>query len=135
AHPSSARRRYGVPAWHAPRRVVPAAGFARVRARARASAERRAQALARGAAARLPPAPRAAAERGMRLEQSALLRPQWPAPSAVQALMTTRSAGDMASAEGRARLRALLPAEPAWLRQVHGTRVVEAAPGGELPEA
>ena len=71
----------------------------------------------------------------MRFEESALLRPQWPAPSAVQALMTTRSAGDMASAEGRARLRALLPAEPAWLRQVHGTRVVEAAPGGELPEA
>ncbi len=36
----------------------------------------------------------------------------------------------------RALLRALLPAEPAWLAQVHGTRVVDAAAAGQaVPEA
>jgi YfiH family protein len=33
----------------------------------------------------------------------------------------------MATDAGRARLRALLPAEPRWLHQVHGARVVDAA--------
>jgi YfiH family protein len=42
-------------------------------------------------------------------------------------------------AGGRERLRALVPSEPAWLRQVHGARVVDAAQskreGGEPPQA
>jgi polyphenol oxidase len=70
--------------------------------------------------------------------------PEWPAPSCVKALITTRqggvstgphasmnlgfTTGDDAHAveENRRRLRARLPAEPRWLEQVHGTRVVEA---------
>jgi YfiH family protein len=71
------------------------------------------------------------------------LRPRWPAPAGVCAAMTTRaggvSAGAFASfnlamhvgddpaavAENRRRLREALalPAEPAWLEQVHGPRV------------
>lgn len=35
----------------------------------------------------------------------------------------------------RALLRSILPSEPAWLSQVHGTRVVEAGASENLPEA
>src|SRR5262245_20479533 len=70
--------------------------------------------------------------------------PDWPAPPGVHALITTRPGGvsagpyaslnlgtrtgdeDRAVAANRERLRACLPREPAWLRQVHGTHVVEA---------
>lgn len=70
--------------------------------------------------------------------------PDWPAPANVRALLTTRSGGvstgpfasmnlgqrvddDMQSVRtNRASLRDLLPAEPKWLLQVHGTRVVDA---------
>jgi YfiH family protein len=38
-------------------------------------------------------------------------------------------------AQNRALLRALLPAEPAWLSQVHGTNVVDAASVQATPEA
>ena len=63
-----------------------------------------------------------------------MIHPRWGAPPRVQALVTTRSSGDMASLEARSRLRELLPGEPAWLKQVHGTTVV-AAGERERPEA
>jgi YfiH family protein len=59
--------------------------------------------------------------------ETELVRPDWPAPAKVRGLVTTRALGDMKGAAGRRRLRALLPAEPAWLRQVHGTGVADAA--------
>jgi YfiH family protein len=76
------------------------------------------------------------------------LRPDWPAADGVRALITTRSggvssgpwggalpgegglnlgflAGDTPDAvrENRARLRACLPSEPRWLKQIHGAAV------------
>lgn len=77
--------------------------------------------------------------------------PDWPAPAAVHAFVTTRAGGVSAPpydslnlgvrtadlpanvARNRAILRAALPAEPAWLEQVHGADVVEA--GIALPGA
>jgi YfiH family protein len=70
--------------------------------------------------------------------------PDWPAPANVRAVITTRSGGvstgpfasmnlgqrvgdDTGSVRtNRALLRDLLPAEPKWLQQVHGTLVVDA---------
>ncbi|HEX6692261.1 MAG TPA: peptidoglycan editing factor PgeF [Burkholderiales bacterium] len=52
-----------------------------------------------------------------------MIKPDWPAPRHVRALMTTRSMGDM-SAAGRASLRGRVPANPVWLNQVHGTTVL-----------
>lgn len=46
-----------------------------------------------------------------------MIRPDWPVPGNVHAVMTTRHTTE-------AELRAALPGEPAWLKQVHGTRVV-----------
>ena len=63
------------------------------------------------------------------------IAPDWPAPSSVRALVTTRALGDARSDEGRARLRALLPAEPRWLMQVHGIRVLDAAQVEDRPQA
>jgi YfiH family protein len=45
-----------------------------------------------------------------------MIVPDWPAPARVRALVTTRGEPDPA-----------LPAPAAWLRQVHGTAVVDAA--------
>lgn len=58
--------------------------------------------------------------------------PDWPAPPGVRAFVSTRAMGDMKSNEARARLQPLWAggagaAGPAWLRQVHGTRVLDAA--------
>lgn len=79
--------------------------------------------------------------------------PDWPAPASVNALITTRAggvstgpfaslnlgmrAGDdpQAVAVNRARLNALLPQSPRWLRQVHGSFVVEADALSGEPEA
>ena len=70
--------------------------------------------------------------------------PDWPAPARVRALITTRNGGtsmgpyasmnvglrvddDPARVEAnRHLLKQFLPAEPKWLNQVHGTRVVDA---------
>ncbi|MEY4730430.1 MAG: hypothetical protein RL020_1588, partial [Pseudomonadota bacterium] len=81
------------------------------------------------------------------------ITPDWPAPKNVRALITTRSGGvstgpfasmnlgaflnDDAQAvkANRSILRRHLPAEPKWLRQVHGTKVVEADNLQSLTEA
>lgn len=73
------------------------------------------------------------------------IQPDWPAPTNVRALVTTRAGGvsaapwdsfnlgdhvgddPVAVAGNRARLRERLPAEPVWLKQVHGTVCVDAA--------
>ncbi len=75
------------------------------------------------------------------------ISPDWPAPTNVRAFSTTRAGGvsrgpyasfnlgdhvgddPAAVARNRELLRAALqlPAEPVWLRQVHGTRVIDAA--------
>jgi polyphenol oxidase len=79
--------------------------------------------------------------------------PDWPAPSRVHGLITTRNGGtsgrpfdtmnlaehvddDPAAVRtNREHLLAHLPAEPRWLQQVHGTRVVEADEATSLPQA
>lgn len=73
-----------------------------------------------------------------------LLQPDWPAPARVRTCVTTRAGGVslvpydslnlgdhvdddvLAVTENRLRLKKTLGCQPAWLRQVHGTRVVEA---------
>src|SRR5688572_5436647 len=54
-----------------------------------------------------------------------MLRPDWSAPARVQAFVATREFGDLKGADARRQLRALVPAEPAWLKQVHGKRVID----------
>lgn len=83
--------------------------------------------------------------------------PDWPAPAKVRAACTTRTGGVSDApfdtfnlgpgsgddpdrvAENHRRLNDALglPAEPAWLRQVHGNRVIRPSPeeAGDLPEA
>lgn len=79
--------------------------------------------------------------------------PDWPAPPAVRALVTTRAGGasrgpfaalnlgtrvgddPAAVARNREILRSRLPADPVWLQQVHGTAVVDAESAGALPRA
>jgi purine-nucleoside/S-methyl-5'-thioadenosine phosphorylase / adenosine deaminase len=72
--------------------------------------------------------------------------PDWPAPGRIRALVTTRSGGVSTGAyaglnlgervgddpgcvaRNRAIVRACLPVEPQWMRQVHGTAVIELRP-------
>jgi YfiH family protein len=88
------------------------------------------------------------------------IRPDWPISGRVRALITTRAggvstgpwgvppsgtggmnlgvlSGDAPEAvrDNRARLRAALPSEPRWLKQVHGPTVVRAEDVDEPPEA
>jgi YfiH family protein len=76
---------------------------------------------------------------------AAWFAPEWPAPPRVRALITTRLGGVSrapfdsfnlgafcgddpdAVRQNRTRLRSVLPGEPRWLRQVHGTDLVDAA--------
>lgn len=87
------------------------------------------------------------------LQQAQLIVPDWPAPARVRALQTTRSGGLSAPpydslnlgahvgddplhvAANRALLHVLLPGEPVWLEQVHGTQVVVAERAGSNPTA
>ncbi len=87
------------------------------------------------------------------LSKADVLVPDWPAPPSVQALQTTRAGGVSAApydtlnlglhvgdhplsvAVNRQRLSGLLPSEPVWLDQVHGTTVVEAGHTGCIPRA
>lgn len=80
--------------------------------------------------------------------------PHWQAPPRVKAVITTRAGGfssgpyaslnlglrtgdDAAAvARNRGRLRSVLPQEPKWLRQVHGSAVIDAdAVAASAPEA
>jgi YfiH family protein len=84
--------------------------------------------------------------------------PEWPAPSNIGAFITARSGGESVGPFGapagggmnlglksgddvavvqhnRARLRALLPADPVWLQQEHGARVVDAEAGTATADA
>jgi hypothetical protein len=90
------------------------------------------------------------------MEATAFIRPDWNAPANVRAAVTTRAGGvshgpwaslnlaahvgdePAAVAENRRRLREALalPAEPAWLEQVHGMRVARLpGPAGEPADA
>ena len=82
-----------------------------------------------------------------------VLVPAWPAPPSVRALVTTRAGGlseapwnslnlgdhvgdnPLTVAANRAMLRSMLPAEPVWMRQTHGTRCIDAGFSQDLPEA
>ncbi len=79
--------------------------------------------------------------------------PDWPAPANVGSLQTLRGGGcspapwesfnlgdhvgddPLRVAANRASLRALLPADPVWLQQVHGTAAVDIAKTGKTVEA
>ena len=64
-----------------------------------------------------------------------IIRPEWPAPARVRALVTTRQFGDMASEESKVKIRQLVAGEPLWLRQVHGTTVADAESKANRPQA
>lgn len=82
-----------------------------------------------------------------------LLVPDWPAPPNVRALQTTRQGGvslapydtlnlgshvgdnPLAVERNRILLNRLLPSEPVWLEQVHGTLVADAGHTSCLPQA
>ena len=63
-----------------------------------------------------------------------MIEPDWPAPKNVRAIVTTRAEGNMGG-EGRLKLQSILKSDPVWLRQVHGTTVVDADTHPSRPEA
>jgi polyphenol oxidase len=54
-----------------------------------------------------------------------VITPDWPAPPRVHGFVTTRDFGDLKLEAVKGKLRAFLPAQPAWLDQVHGKYVVD----------
>jgi YfiH family protein len=82
-----------------------------------------------------------------------LIVPDWPAPANVRSLQTTRAGGissapydslnlgdhvgdaPLAVQRNRMLLNSLLPSEPVWLNQVHGTTVANADSASCLPQA
>jgi YfiH family protein len=82
-----------------------------------------------------------------------LIIPHWPAPANVRSLQTTRAGGissapydslnlgdhvgdaPLAVQRNRMLLNSLLPSEPVWLNQVHGTTVANADRASCLPQA
>ena len=88
----------------------------------------------------------------MRLSEH-LIIPDWPAPANVKTLQTTRLGGNSSApydsfnlgdhvgdaplsvARNRMMLNTLLPSEPVWLKQVHGTVVANADMASCLPQA
>ncbi len=82
-----------------------------------------------------------------------LIIPDWPAPSNVRAMQTTRRGGvslapynslnlglhvgdsALAVEQNRMRLSHFFPSEPVWLEQVHGATVADADKAGCLPSA
>lgn len=89
----------------------------------------------------------------MTMNDADLIFPDWPAPSNVKALQTTRIGGvsdglyaslnlgdhvgddPLKVAANRQRLNQYVPSEPLWLNQVHGIEVVNAATASCLPFA
>lgn len=83
----------------------------------------------------------------------ALITPDWPVPVHVKSLMTTRAGGvsvgpfasfnlaahvhddPSAVAQNRFRLSEVVPAEPVWLNQIHGTQVIQADKAENVPDA
>jgi len=81
------------------------------------------------------------------------ISPDWPAPENVRSLQTTRIGGvslppygsfnlgdhvgdaQQSVAQNRQQLAALMPSEPVWLQQVHGTLVADADNAGCLIQA
>jgi YfiH family protein len=63
-----------------------------------------------------------------------LITPDWPVAHA-NAWVTTAAFGDAASETGRTKLRALVPSDPKWMHQVHGTRVIDADATTSLMQA
>ena len=87
------------------------------------------------------------------LKEEHLIVPDWPAPSRVRSFQTTRNGGlslppfdslnlgahvgdaPLKVAANRNLLNSLVPSEPVWLEQIHGTQVVVAEQAGCAPLA
>ncbi|HUQ73742.1 MAG TPA: peptidoglycan editing factor PgeF [Burkholderiales bacterium] len=63
-----------------------------------------------------------------------LIQPDWNVTQA-RAFVTAAPFGDMGSEAGRAKVRELVPAEPRWMHQVHGVRVIDADSTASLVQA
>src|SRR5690606_16264994 len=89
----------------------------------------------------------------MTLSDTDLIFPDWPAPASVKAIQTTRKGGyskgpyadlnlgshvgddALTVAANRQLLSPIVPTEPVWLSQVHGTQVINAATASCVPTA